>query len=130
MTAAGGATRLSRLGALAERTGAQALGGAAGGAATGGVEALPELARGEYGKAGETLGENILAGTALGPLISEVGVPVLAAGARQFVKPAIAAKEFLTGGVQQRRFFDLATLLALALWRLRRFGTPLSLLLA
>jgi len=98
MTAAGGATRLSRLGALAERTGAQALGGAAGGAATGGVEALPELARGEYGKAGETLGENILAGTALGPLISEVGVPVLAAGARQFVKPAIAAKEFLTGG--------------------------------
>lgn len=98
MTAAGGATRLSRLGALAERTGAQALGGAAGGAATGGVEALPELARGEYGKAGETLGENILAGTALGPLISEVGVPVLAAGAKQFVKPVAAAKEFVTGG--------------------------------
>ena len=98
MTAAGGATRLSRLGAWAERTGAQTLGGATGGAATGAVEALPELARGEYGKASETLGENILAGTVLGPLISEVGVPAIAAGARQFVKPAIAAKEFLTGG--------------------------------
>jgi hypothetical protein len=98
MTAAGGATRLARTGQFLERSGAQALGGGAGGAATGAVEALPELARGEYGKAAETLGENILAGTALGPLISEVGVPVLAAGARQFVKPAIAAKEFLTGG--------------------------------
>lgn len=98
MTAVGGATRMSRLGALAERTGAQALGGATGGAATGAVEAFPEFARGEYKKAGETLGENILAGTVLGPLISEVGVPALAAGARQFVKPAIAAKEFLTGG--------------------------------
>jgi hypothetical protein len=98
MTAAGGATRLARTGQFLERSGAQALGGGAGGTATGAVEALPELARGEYGKAAETLGENILAGTALGPLISEVGVPVLAAGARQFVKPAIAAKEFLTGG--------------------------------
>jgi len=98
MTAAGGATRLARTGQFLERSGAQALGGGAGGAATGAVEALPELARGEYGKAAETLGENILAGTALGPLVSEVGVPVLAAGARQFVKPAIAAKEFLTGG--------------------------------
>lgn len=98
MTAAGATTKLGRVGQFLERGGAQALGGGTGGAATGAVEALPELARGEYGKATETLGENILAGTALGPLISEVGVPVLAAGARQFVKPAIAAKEFLTGG--------------------------------
>jgi hypothetical protein len=98
MTAAGGATRLARTGQFLERSGAQALGGGAGGAATGAVEALPELARGEYGKAAETIGENILAGPALSPFISEVGVPVLAAGARQFVKPAIAAKEFLTGG--------------------------------
>lgn len=98
MTAAGATTKLGRVGQFLERGGAQALGGAAGGAGTGAVEALPELARGEYGKAAETLGENILAGTALGPLISEVGVPLVAAGARQLVKPAIAAKELLTGG--------------------------------
>ena len=97
MTAAGATTKLGRVGQFLERGGAQALGGGTGGAATGAVEALPELARGEYGKAAETLGENILAGTALGPLISEVGVPLVAAGARQLVKPAIAAKEFLTG---------------------------------
>ena len=98
MTVAGGATKMARAGQFLERAGSQALGGGAGGAAVGAVEALPELARGEYKKAGETIGENILAGTALGPLISEVGVPILAAGARQFVKPAVAAKEFLTGG--------------------------------
>ena len=98
MTAAGATTKLGRVGQFLERGGAQALGGGTGGAATGAVEALPELARGEYGKAAETLGENILAGTALGPLISEVGVPLVAAGARPFVKPAMAAKEFLTGG--------------------------------
>lgn len=98
MTAAGATTKLGRVGQFLERGGAQALGGAAGGAGTGAVEALPELARGEYGKATETLGENILAGTVLGPLISEVGVPLVAAGARQLVKPAIAAKEILTGG--------------------------------
>ena len=98
MTVAGGATKMARAGQFLERAGSQALGGGAGGAAVGTVEALPELARGEYKKAGETIGENILAGTALGPLISEVGVPILAAGARQFVKPAVAAKEFLTGG--------------------------------
>jgi len=98
MTAAGATTKLGRVGQFLERGGAQALGGGTGGAATGAVEALPELARGEYGKAAETLGENILAGTALGPLISEVGVPLVAAGARQLVKPAIAAKELLTGG--------------------------------
>lgn len=97
MTAAGATTKLGRVGQFLERGGAQALGGAAGGAGTGAVEALPELARGEYKKAGETFGENILAGTLLGPLISEVGVPIAAAGARQLVKPAIAAKEFLTG---------------------------------
>ncbi len=55
MTAAGGATRLARTGQFLERSGAQALGGGTGGAATGAVEALPELARGEYGKAAETL---------------------------------------------------------------------------
>jgi len=98
MTVAGGATKMARAGQFLERAGSQALGGGAGGAAVGAVEALPELARGEYKKAGETIGENIIAGTALGPLISEVGVPILAAGARQFVKPAVAAKEFLTGG--------------------------------
>jgi hypothetical protein len=98
MTATGATTKLGRVGQFFERGGAQALGGGTGGAATGAVEALPELARGEYGKAAETLGENILAGTALGPLISEVGVPLVAAGARPFVKPAMAAKEFLTGG--------------------------------
>jgi hypothetical protein len=98
MTVAGGATKMARTGQFLERAGSQALGGGVGGAATGAVEALPELARGEYGKAAETVGENILAGTALGPLISEVGVPLVAAGARQFVKPAYAAKEFLTGG--------------------------------
>jgi len=98
MTVAGGATKMARTGQFLERAGSQALGGGVGGAATGAVEALPELARGEYKKAGETFGENILAGTALGPLISEVGVPLVAAGARQFVKPAYAAKEFLTGG--------------------------------
>jgi hypothetical protein len=98
MTAAGATTKLGRVGQFLERGGAQALGGGTGGAATGAVEALPELARGEYKKAGETFGENILTGTALGPLISEVGVPLVAAGARQFVKPAYAAKEFLTGG--------------------------------
>ncbi len=98
MTAAGGATRAERAGQFLGRTGAQALGGAAGGAGTGAVEALPELARGEYGQAGSTLGENILAGTALGPLVSEVGVPIVAAGARQLVKPAVAAREFLGGG--------------------------------
>jgi hypothetical protein len=97
MTAAGATTKLGRVGQFLERGGAQALGGGAGGAATGAVEALPELARGEYGKAAETVGENVLAGTALGPLISEVGVPLVAAGARQLVKPAIAAKEFLAG---------------------------------
>jgi len=98
MTVAGGATKMARAGQFLERAGSQALGGGVGGAATGAVEALPELARGEYGKAAETVGENILAGTALGPLISEVGVPLVAAGARQFVKPAYATKEFLTGG--------------------------------
>lgn len=95
MTAAGATTKLGRVGQFFERGGAQALGGAAGGAGTGAVEALPELARGEYKKAGETLGENILAGTLLGPLISEVGVPLAAAGARQLVKPAYAVKEAL-----------------------------------
>lgn len=98
MTAAGATTKLGRVGQFLERGGAQALGGATGGAGTGAVEALPELARGEYGKAAEKFGENILAGTVLGPLISEVGVPLVAAGARQLVKPAIAAKELLTGG--------------------------------
>lgn len=95
MTAAGATTKLGRVGQFLERGGAQALGGGTGGAATGAVEALPELARGEYKKAGETLGENILAGTVLGPLISEVGVPLAAAGARQLVKPAYAVKEAL-----------------------------------
>jgi hypothetical protein len=98
MTVAGGATKMARTGEFLERAGSQALGGGVGGAATGTVEALPELARGEYKKAGETIGENILAGTALGPLISEVGVPLAAAGLRQFVKPAYAAKELITGG--------------------------------
>jgi hypothetical protein len=97
MTAAGATTKLGRVGQFFERAGAQALGGAAGGTATGAFEALPELARGEYRKAGETLGENILAGTLLGPLVSEVGVPLVAAGARQLVKPAIAAGKLLTG---------------------------------
>lgn len=95
MTAAGATTKLGRVGQFLERGGAQALGGGTGGAATGAVEALPELARGEYKKAGETIGENILAGTLLGPLISEVGVPLAAAGARQLVKPAYAVKEAL-----------------------------------
>lgn len=98
MTAAGGATRAERIGQFFGRTGAQALGGAAGGAGTGAVEALPEVARGEYGKAAETLGENILAGTALGPLVSEVAVPLVSAGARQLVRPAVAAREFFGGG--------------------------------
>ena len=98
MTVAGGATKMARTGEFLERAGSQALGGGVGGAATGTVEALPELARGEYKKAGETIGENILASTALGPLISEVGVPLAAAGLRQFVKPAYAAKELITGG--------------------------------
>ena len=98
MTVAGGTTKMARTGQFLERAGSQALGGGVGGAATGAVEALPELARGEYKKAGETIGENILAGTALGPLISEVGVPLAAAGLRQFVKPAYAAKELITGG--------------------------------
>ena len=103
MTAAGATTKLGRVGQFLERGGAQALGGGTGGAATGAVEALPELARGEYGKAAETVGENILAGTVLGPLVSEVGVPLVAAGARPFVKPAMAAKEFLTGGFGQAK---------------------------
>ena len=98
MTVTGATTKLGRVGQFLERGGAQALGGGTGGAATGAVEALPELARGEYKKAGETIGENILASTALGPLISEVGVPLAAAGLRQFVKPAYAAKELITGG--------------------------------
>ncbi len=98
MTATGATTKLGRVGQFLERGGAQALGGATGGAATGGFEALPELARGEYGKAAETLGENILAGTALGPLISEVAVPLAAAGLRPFVKTAYAARELITGG--------------------------------
>ena len=98
MTVAGGATKMARFEEFLIRAGSQALGGGVGGAATGTAEALPELARGEYKKAGETIGENILAGTAFGPLISEVGVPLAAAGLRQFVKPAYAAKELITGG--------------------------------
>jgi hypothetical protein len=97
LTAAGGATRAERAGKFLGRVGAEAVSGGAGGAATGAVEALPELARGEYGKAGETIGENVLAGTVLGPLVSEVGVPLVAAGARQLVKPAVATGKFLTG---------------------------------
>lgn len=97
LTAAGGATRAERAGKFLGRVGAEAVSGAAGGAATGAVEALPELARGEYRKAGETIGENVLAGTVLGPLVSEVGVPLVAAGARQLVKPAVATGKFLTG---------------------------------
>ena len=97
MTATGATTKLGRVGQFLERTGAQGLGGAAGGAATGGVEALPQLARGELEQAGKTVGENVLAGTVLGPLVSEVGVPLVAAGARQLVKPAVATGKFLTG---------------------------------
>ncbi len=43
MTAAGGATRLARTGQFLERSGAQALGGGTGGAATGAVEALTNI---------------------------------------------------------------------------------------
>lgn len=98
MTAAGGATRAERIGQFLGRVGAEGLGGAAGGAATGAFEALPEAARGEFQKAGKTFGENVLMGTAIGPLVSEVAVPLVSAGARQLVKPAVAAREFFGGG--------------------------------
>jgi hypothetical protein len=65
-----------------------AVGGTAG-ATAGAFQAIPELLRGEYGEAAKTGLRETAVGAIGGPLLTETG--------RAFVKPAIAAKEFLTG---------------------------------
>ena len=65
-----------------------AVGGTAG-ATAGAFQAIPELLRGEYGEAAKTGLRETALGAIGGPLLTETG--------RALVKPAIAAKEFLTG---------------------------------
>lgn len=65
-----------------------AVGGTAG-ATAGAFQAVPELLRGEYGEAAKTGLRETAVGAIGGPLLTEAG--------RALVKPAIAAKEFLTG---------------------------------
>ena len=65
-----------------------AVGGTAG-ATAGAFQAVPELLRGEYGEAAKTGLRETAVGAIGGPLLTETG--------RALVKPAIAAKEFLTG---------------------------------
>lgn len=67
--------------------------GGTGGAASGAFQAIPELLQGEYGEAGKTALRETALGAVTGPVVSEGVIPI----ARQFVKPAIAAKEFFTG---------------------------------
>jgi hypothetical protein len=69
-----------------------AIGGTSG-AASGAFQAIPELLQGEYGEAGKTALRETALGAVAGPVVSEGVIPI----ARQFVKPAIAAKEFFTG---------------------------------
>jgi len=65
-----------------------AVGGTAG-ATAGAFQAVPELLRGEFGEAAKTELRETALGLIGGPLLTETG--------RAVVKPAIAAKEFITG---------------------------------